>query len=236
MAGCPAQALTVNERGKVVWDESNCTHCDQCIDVCRHRSSPKIQRYTVSQMLALIRRQHHFISGVTVSGGEATLQLPFLIQLFKAIKADQELAHLTCFVDSNGYLSQQGWQHLMPYLDGVMIDLKSWQNETHQWLVGRDNHKVISSIRLLAQHDKLHELRLLHIPGKSDLDRQIEQVARLINQLPCSVNVRLSAFQHHGVTGEALNWPKCSKEQMEHFHHALKGLIPHQITLPSVYI
>ncbi len=235
MAGCPTQALTVNESGNVVWDEASCTHCDQCIDVCSHRSSPKVMRYTVAQILERVRQQHYFISGVTVSGGEATLQLPFIIQLFQRIKADSDLAHLTCFIDSNGYLSQQGWRNVIPYLDGAMIDLKSWQSETHQWLVGRDNHKVINSIHLLAESNKLHELRLLHIPGKSDLDVEVEHVARLINRLPQNVIIRLNAFQHHGVIGQALDWPKCTEDQMELFYHSLKGLIPNTITRPSVY-
>jgi pyruvate-formate lyase-activating enzyme len=39
-----------------------------------------------------------FIEGITVSGGEATTQLPFLIALFTAIKADPALHHLTCLV------------------------------------------------------------------------------------------------------------------------------------------
>jgi pyruvate-formate lyase-activating enzyme len=49
-----------------------------------------------------------------VSGGEATTQLPFLVH---AIKADPALNHLTCLVDSNGLLSETGWQ-LLPVLDG----------------------------------------------------------------------------------------------------------------------
>ncbi|MGD8170350.1 YjjW family glycine radical enzyme activase [Vibrio sp. TRT 21S02] len=237
VSGCPSQALTVSSNGrKVMWDETKCIHCDHCIEVCAHHASPKVKRYSVGEMLQVIRKQHYFIAGITVSGGEATMQLPFIVELFRAIKVDEQLQHLTCFIDSNGYLSEQGWQKVMPYLDGAMIDLKSWQNETHQWLVGRDNHKVINSIRLLADHRKLHELRLLHIPSKSDLDMEVVQVARLINQLPQNINVRLNAFQHHGVVGEALNWPKCSELQMDTFYQSLRELISHPILLPSVYI
>ncbi|ERB64409.1 radical SAM protein [Vibrio coralliilyticus OCN008] len=236
MEGCPENALSFDTNQKVVWDESKCTHCDQCIDVCTYRSSPKVCHYSISEIVELISEQKWFISGVTVSGGEATMQLPFIIELFKRIKSDKELCHLTCFIDSNGYLGESGWDKVLPYLDGAMIDLKSWQEETHHWLVGRDNHRVVHSIRYLADKQKLHELRLLHIPNRSDLDKEVTEVARLINTLPDNVNVRLNAFQHHGVMGEALEWPKCTESQMLQFHDALRPLIHQNIQLPSVYV
>ncbi|BCN23991.1 hypothetical protein VYA_11830 [Vibrio alfacsensis] len=187
-------------------------------------------------MLDLIRKQRFFISGVTVSGGESTLQLPFIIALFKRIKQDPELQHLTCFIDSNGALSISGWERVLPYMDGAMIDLKSWQRETHQWLVGRDNHRVLQTIQHLAQANKLYEVRLLHIPGKSDLDIEAEAVGRYLQTLPESVQIRLNAFQHHGVTGEALDWEKCSKTEMERFHAQLSHFVTRPMTMPQVFV
>ncbi|GMM89836.1 YjjW family glycine radical enzyme activase [Vibrio fortis] len=233
---CPSEALTQNsDSGTVTWHPEKCTHCDRCIDVCSHKSSPKISLMTVSDVLEIARENQFFLSGVTISGGEATMQLPFIIELFKAIKTDPRLSHLTCFIDSNGSLSPEGWNRVLPYLDGAMIDLKSWQNETHQWLVGRENHRVLSSINFLAEHQKLHEVRLLHIPGKSDLDTEVEPVGRYLSSLPKNVVIRLNAFQHHGVTGEALNWSKCTKQQMNEFHDQLFAYVQRPILTPQVY-
>lgn len=231
---CPSDALSL-KHGKVVWHPERCTHCDRCIDVCSHKSNPKITRYTLDEMLDVVRKHHLFLSGITFSGGEATLQLPFITELFKAVKADPALSHLTCFIDSNGSLSEAGWQRVMPVLDGAMIDLKAWQNDTHRWLVGRDKHRVMATIRLLAEHGKLHEVRLLHIPGKSDLDTEVEAVGEFLNTLPESVNIRLNAFQHHGVVGEALAWNKCSEAEMLRFHDALFEQTQRPMQLPTIY-
>ncbi|MGR5238606.1 YjjW family glycine radical enzyme activase [Vibrio alfacsensis] len=236
VSGCPVGALKFDENNNVVWLKEECTHCDHCVEVCQHQSNPKIADYSVDAMLDLIRKQRFFISGVTVSGGESTLQLPFIIALFKGLKQDPELQHLTCFIDSNGSLSIAGWERVLPYMDGAMIDLKSWQTETHNWLVGRDNHRVFQTIQYLAEEDKLYEVRLLHIPGKSDLDIEVRSVGRYLQALPESVHIRLNAFQHHGVTGEALKWEKCSQEEMERFHHQLSQYVSRKMTIPSVFV
>ncbi|MBO1916254.1 radical SAM protein [Providencia rettgeri] len=105
-----------------------------------------------------------FWNGITISGGEATTQLPF-IELFKAIKDTPELKHLTCFIDSNGHLASAGWSKVIEYTDGVMIDLKSWNDECALRLTGKDNQRVFQSIHFWHKRGK-YELRLLYILSK----------------------------------------------------------------------
>lgn len=246
VATCPVGALTrtteqerVNGKAskqRVLWDSDKCTQCDTCLVTCPKQSSPKTRQYNVPQMLELIRAQVHFINGITVSGGEATLQLPFIIELFQAIKASPDLAHLSCMIDSNGYLTEEGWQQVMPYLDGAMIDLKSWQQETHRYITGRDNHRVFSSLKLLAAEGKLYEIRLLYIPKISDFDSEVNAVAGYLTQLPTNVRVKLNAFQHHGVTGEAHQWETCSEEQMLELAARLTERGVGNLVLPNVYL
>ena len=237
---CPANALSMaaSPAGKtqVRWDADACTHCDTCLAVCPRQSNPKTEQYTVERMLAVIRKNSLFISGITVTGGEATLQLNFIIHLFEAIKASADLQHLSCMIDSNGSLSETGWKKVLPVLDGAMIDLKAWQQETHRWLTGREHHRVFQSIQLLSQHNKLHELRLLYIPTVTDFDVEIDELAKYLTLLPTNTFIRLNAFQHHGVTGEALDWPTCSKNEITAFAEQLAVRGVRNIVLPAVVI
>ena len=222
--GCPSGALTLID-GRVRWQASLCTHCDRCLDACPRSASPKTHQMSVAEVLALLRRYGPLLTGITVSGGEATTQLPFVVALFAAIKAAPDLAHLTCLLDSNGSLGETGWQRLLPVLDGAMIDLKGWRESVHHSLTGQGRERVLASLQLLARAGKLAELRLLQVPGRSDfLDAGGELDAGLATFLQTlgPVPIRLNGFRHHGVRGEAMGWQEAAMEELDRLSNALK--------------
>ncbi|WP_206194378.1 4Fe-4S cluster-binding domain-containing protein [Shewanella sp. SNU WT4] len=218
----PAQKAA--QKPKVLWQPELCTNCDKCLEVCSYQSSPKISRYTVAQLLELLLPRAAFLSGVTVSGGEASMQLDFVVALFKAIKSHDSLAHLSCYIDTNGHLAMSGWQQLMPYLDGAMVDVKAWDESVHKTLTGRSHRQVFASIACLAAANKLAEVRLLHIPAHSDFEHWFSDVGQWLAALPPDIIIRLNGFRRHGVRGSAATWPECTKAQMAEFR---QGLIAH---------
>lgn len=222
--GCPSGALTLID-SRVRWQASLCTHCDRCLDACPRSASPKTSQMSVAEVLVLLRRYGPLLTGITVSGGEATTQLPFVVALFAAIKAAPDLAHLTCLLDSNGSLGETGWRRLLPVLDGAMIDLKGWRESVHHSLTGQGRERVLASLQLLARAGKLAELRLLQVPGRSDfLDARGELDAGLAAFLQTlgPVPIRLNGFRHHGVRGEAMGWQEAAMEELDRLSNALK--------------
>ncbi|MCB0984095.1 MAG: radical SAM protein, partial [Ilumatobacter sp.] len=123
------------------------------------------RRVRVPDLLHEIGRAAPFIRGITVSGGEATLQAAFVEHLFRAVKEDPALAALTCFIDSNGAADPITWDRLAPVTDGVMVDLKCLDPEIHRRLTGQDNAQVLASIMHLHERRLLHEVRLLLLAG-----------------------------------------------------------------------
>ena len=230
---CPHDALNI-QAGRVWWEESHCQQCDTCLRLCPQQATPMAQRMNVEEVLAQVRKVAPFITGITISGGEATTQLPFVVALFAALKADPQLQHLTCLVDSNGLLSETGWQKLLPVFDGAMLDLKAWGSAQHQFLTGRDNATIKHSIRWLAAHHRLSELRLLAIPDHSDYLTHRQELVNFIRRLG-NVPVRINAFHAHGVYGEASRWRSATPEDVEPLAQMLES---HRITVirPALYL
>jgi len=198
--------------------------------------NPVARQYSVAEILELLREHLPFLTGVTVSGGEPTKQLKFVIELFKAIKADQELADLSCFIDSNGYLGESGWESVLPVTDGVMLDIKSFDSATHQELTTRDNLKSLQSARILHAAGKLYELRVLLVPGKTDNDAELDGLIEFVKTLGLDTRIKLNAFQHHGVRDEALKWGKMSEAGVDRAADRLRAAGIDNVIKPALYI
>ncbi len=231
---CHADALSL-QGGKITFDSAACDHCDACLDACPISASPMTTQHSVADILAIARTHRPFLSGVTISGGEATLHLKFIVELFSAIKGDPDLADMTCFIDTNGYLGTKGWQALLPVTDGVMLDIKAFDAGLHRGLTGRDNRTVLQSAQTLESAGKLYELRYLMIPGKTDGENEISSLIDFAKSLSPDVRVRLNAFQHHGVKGDALGWEKMGKQTVEATAGRLRTAGVKTVTTPAIY-
>jgi YjjW family glycine radical enzyme activase len=234
VAPCPHGALSL-QNGHVVWQEADCQQCDTCLKQCPQQATPMARTLTVDEVLKQVTRAAPFIEGITVSGGEATTQLPFIVELFSQLNATPALKHLTCLVDSNGELGINGWEKLRPICDGVMVDLKAWDEDVHLALTGRSNARIKASIRWLAEQRMLAELRLLVIPGQTDYLQAIEPLSEFIRSLE-DVPLRLNAFHAHGVYGEAKTWRSAGAQDVEPLAQALNDRGITEIILPALYL
>lgn len=230
---CPSGALGLDLTGHITFDPAVCTGGDLCLDICPYDASPKARTITVVGLLDQIRAAAPFLSGVTVSGGEATMQAPFLRELFSAIRSDPHTAHLTCFVDSNGDAPRSTWDLLDPVMDAAMIDLKCLDPGVHRTLARAGNDQVLASIELLAARGKLHEVRLLMLPGLNDADDLVSATGEWLAQIDPTLRVKVIGYRHHGVRPTTLLLREPSPEQIGHYAALLGAASPdfHIVTI-----
>ncbi len=145
-----------------------------------------------------IAHRAHFLSGVTVSGGEATLQWQAVHELFQGLAADPITAQLTRLVDSNGDTEPHVWNVLATSMHGAMIDLKALDPDVHVALTGRANTRVLASLHQLTRLDRLAEVRLLIVPGVNDQSDQLAATARWLATLDPVPLVIVQGFRHVG--------------------------------------
>lgn len=194
----------------------NCLACHNPQTIPLH--TPRARTLDVPEVLDEIRAAMPFISGITVSGGEATVQHEFVLELFKEIKGLPEFSHLTTFIDSNGNAADSIWKSLAPYTDGVMIDLKALDDESHIALTGSSNEIVLESIKYLNSINKLFEVRLLLVPGQNDSDDELIKTAAWLKGVNPEMKIKINAFKTHGVRATSRDWPEVSDEDLTRYH------------------
>ena len=123
--------------------------------------------------------------GITVSGGEALLQIDFLIQLF-------EEAHRrginTCLDTSAQPFSRKSpffdkFQRLMAVTDTVLLDIKHIDDAEHRKLTRHSNRNILDCARYLSDIGKPVWIRHVLIPGITDNDDQLQRLAAFLRTL-----------------------------------------------------
>lgn len=210
LSACPVGALGSKDF-KITWDPESCVRCDACLSACRSKSSPKGIYMTVEEVMKDIKKVRPFISGITVSGGECTLQKDFLVELFNTVHG----SGLTAFADTNGSLDFSLEPELTAAMDMAMLDIKSYDEEEHIMLTGMSNTTVLNNAEYLAKINKLYEVRTVIVPELLNNHRNVMEISRLISRLDPSIRYKLIGFRPVGVIGEMKSTPVPSEAMME---------------------
>jgi pyruvate-formate lyase-activating enzyme len=196
--------------------------CLTCHNPCSIPQRPPLMATTpLEEVLTGIRDAAPFLTGVTVTGGEATLQAGFVLALFSELAADPATAHLSRFVDSNGDAGPEVWAALAPVTDGVMLDLKALDDEMHIVLTGHSNARVLASHVDLAARGLLHEVRLLLVPGLNDADATLAATAAWLLALDPQIRVRVNRFRHEGARACARDLVEPSEQDLARYRRLL---------------
>ena len=185
----------------------DCLYCHnpETIEIMKEGScSEDVTPMTVEEIMNEISEVASFISGITVSGGECTLQWRFLTELFTAVK--EKWPRLTCFVDSNcGFpLWPEEKKKFVEILDKVMIDIKGFTEEEHNLITGMTNKTVIENFRFLAGMDKIYEVRTVIVPEITDNEKMVDNISKLIAECNSDIKYKIIKFRQNGVREDVL--------------------------------
>jgi len=175
--------------------------------------TPLARTVTVEGLVEEVRAVAPFLSGVTVSGGEATLQAPFVAAWFAALREDPGTSRLTRFIDSNGCADDPVWDLLLPVTDGVMLDLKALDVATHREMTGLGNGQVLHSLDRLFAEQRLAEVRLLVVPGHNDSEEALRATGAYLAHRAPGIPVKVIGFRPHGVRAAARHIPAPTAEE-----------------------
>lgn len=123
--------------------------------------------------------------GITVSGGEALLQIDFLTELFR--KAHERNINTCLDTSAQPYTEEEPFfskfEELMKYTDLVMLDIKHIDSAEHKKLTGHPNENILACARYLSDHDIPVWIRHVLVPGITDNDEYLQKTADFIKTL-----------------------------------------------------
>lgn len=123
--------------------------------------------------------------GITVSGGEALLQLNALTQLFR--KAHERGINTCLDTSAQPFTRREPWfgrfEELMRHTDTVLLDIKHIQSEGHRKLTGYGNENILDCARYLSDIQKPVWIRHVLVPGITDNDDLLHELRRFLDTL-----------------------------------------------------
>lgn len=165
-------------------DRSVCNTCEDRPCLERHRNGGiewSARRYTIDEILIEIdeaRGLFHSGGGVTLTGGEPTLQFHSLKELLRRIKEKQ----IHTAIETNG--TNPRLSELLPLIDTVIIDIKHPDTHVHRFVLGLGNETVIRNIKEIAVAGKEMWVRIPLIPGFNDGEENIRGFISLFKEIP----------------------------------------------------
>lgn len=153
------------------------------------------QWFTSDQILEQIQLVKPFIRGITISGGECMLQPAFC----QALSQSALSLGLPTLLDSCGSVPFSDYPELMESIQGIMLDLKAWNSKEHSRLTGKTNEIVLENLQWAADHNLLHEVRTVIVPGEFNVHETVMRTAELLAQKKVLCPYVLIPFRPHGV-------------------------------------
>ncbi|WP_428815905.1 pyruvate formate-lyase-activating protein [Lactococcus lactis] len=123
--------------------------------------------------------------GITVSGGEALLQIDFVLALFKYAKSLG--IHTTLDTAAQPYLTDkyvtEKIDELLDYTDLVLLDIKEINLERHKELTANKNDNILAFAQYLSDRGNAMWVRHVLVPGESDFDEDLVQLGEFVKTL-----------------------------------------------------
>lgn len=167
--------------------------------------SPGYQEMTVEEMVreAVGSRTLFFEQGgITVTGGEPTLQFEEVKHLLQEMQKEQ----IHTAMETNG--THPALAELLPYLNLLIVDLKHVDSEKHRQATGQGNRQILNNLAALASAAEELWIRTPLIGGFNG-EEYIPRFVEFYRSIPME-HVKLELLLYHEYGKD--KWAMCGKE------------------------
>ncbi len=194
---CPNNALTLIQNGFVRRNKDLCTACGKCVEACPNEVMQHIgTTMSTDEIVNIAERDMPFYDtsggGITISGGEPTLQSKFLLELLKGFK--EKGIHTA--LETCGFFKEDIIDDLIELVDLFLFDIKHIDPDEHKKFTFVSIEKILSNFTKI--HSKVGSNRIVAripiIPGVNTDLKIIEGIANFLKEIGYTGPVHLMPY------------------------------------------
>lgn len=169
------------EQHRIEWEK--CTRCMQCVDICSYGARVLYgKKMSAEEVVEIVKRDKVFYSnsrgGVTLSGGEMSMQPLFATEILKGChKYDIHTAAETC-----GYAPWEPFFQILNHVDLLLYDIKHMDPAKHKERIGVDNALILENARKASEFVEEMIIRFPVIPGFNDTDENVHALVGFLKE------------------------------------------------------
>lgn len=185
--------------GEHIFHRARCTACGACARTCPSGALELSgRRMTAEAVLESVEKDaKYYVSsggGVTFSGGEASVQFDFLLELLGG--CNERGLHTA--LETNGLITPARLKALLPRTDLFLFDFKHSGADAHRRWTGAPLAPVLETLAALDAAHAHVILRCPVIPGVNDTDAHFESIRALKTKYACIEKAEIMAYHDIG--------------------------------------
>lgn len=129
--------------------------------------------------------------GIAFTYNEPSIWYEYVYDSAKLLK--KAVPEKSVVLVTNGYISEEPLNKLLPYVDAMNIDLKSFNKEYYSKLCGGSLQPVLKTIELAARFCHV-EITTLLVSGENDNLAEVEKISEFIRSINPEIPLHLSRY------------------------------------------
>lgn len=181
---CPKNAVGREISGRI--DRSKCNGCGKCAEACPSCALKLVGKpYDQNELIEMLLRDRRYYEasggGVTLSGGEPTAQINFLLPLLEELKN----LNIQTAIETCGFFKwSKQINEAFAQLNLIFYDLKIADNEEHRKLLGVSDQRIKTNLKKLIQMRREDVVvRIPIIPGFTATEANLGALADLMKKI-----------------------------------------------------
>lgn len=229
---CPSAAITGKKEPLI--DREKCRAAGSCVEVCPSGALSLIgKKMTPDEIVREVLPERPFYDnsggGVTISGGEPTAQIEFLLELLEQLEKE----NIATAVETCGYFNKSIIGDMVRLSNLFLFDIKHLDSGKHLEYTGVPNETILANFSLLIKEAGVERVipRIPLIPGFNTDRDTIHPMGEffkkmkipLVHLMPYN-NMGKSKYKQIGMEKQFVNYGSQTEEDLESIERSFSDM------------